>query len=273
MHKAALFCSLLALSCAGCTSRVLARNTVTQANTITDIHYRQVLTNLVSYEGNPDVLPHFSVVGTGGTLVVDSGNGNLGFAWDDRTFLGTTLGFGAERTFEDGWTLAPVVDPDKLRAIRAAYQLVTRGEAYDPVGYELLLGYLGDGYMDLLEPGWYCVGRKCDVPKNACYVAHCGKRYIWVTGDGLEGLSRLTLAVLNVATLKSGGGGTAAVAEVPGQHEVTKYFYTPDGQIDRVETYMEPEIVTPIETLPTPQPRENYYNPLQSQIQMGGGPR
>ena len=108
----------LAALLSGCTAAQLARNTVTQAHSHTDIVYRQVLDNLAASECNPEVLPHFSVVGTGGTLVIDDANANLGLAWDASSFIGTTLGLGASRSFEDGWTLAPVVDPDKLRAMR-----------------------------------------------------------------------------------------------------------------------------------------------------------
>lgn len=234
----------------GCTTAQLARNTVTQAHSHTDILYRQVLDNLAAAECNPDVLPHFSVVGTGGTLIIDSASANVGFDWDARTFLGSSLGLGGSRAFEDGWTLAPVVNPDKLRAMRAAYQIVARGEAADPAGFALLNSYLSPDYMPLLQQGWYGVGSKHDVPKRACYVSHCGDRYVWVTGDGLAGLSQLSLVVLNIATLKEGGGAAPSLKAAPDDRELLP---APGEDYDYV-----------------PPARENYYNPLQSQIQMMG---
>ena len=72
---------LLAAACTGCTHCQLSRSTVRQAGTVTDLHYQQVLGNLAAFHCNPDVLPHFAVVGTGGTAVtvaiVDYGSGNL----------------------------------------------------------------------------------------------------------------------------------------------------------------------------------------------------
>jgi hypothetical protein len=38
------------------------------------------------------------------------------------------------------------------------------------------------------------------VPKDACYVAHEGKVYIWVTEEHRDDLSKFTMAVLDVAT-------------------------------------------------------------------------
>jgi hypothetical protein len=244
----------LAVLQAGCTHRQLARNTVTQANTHTDIIYRQVLNNLAASECNPDVLPHFSVVGTGGTLVIDSANTNLGLNWDAFGFTGASLGLGADRAFEDGWTLAPVTNPDKLRAIRSVYQLTTRGQTTDPQGYELLRAYLGPVPERQVVHGWYGSGRKKNVPKNACYVACCGDRYVWVTADGLEGLSQMSLAILNIATVD------ASAAAIKTEAEAT----IEDGE--GVRGFMPESAGGAYETLP--RARENYYNPLQSQIQM-----
>src|SRR5207249_7870315 len=67
---------LLAAACAGCTHCQLSRSTVRQAGTITDLHYTQVLGNLAAFHCNPDVLPHFAVVGTGGTAVTDQASVN-----------------------------------------------------------------------------------------------------------------------------------------------------------------------------------------------------
>jgi hypothetical protein len=48
--------------------------------------------------------------------------------------------------------------------------------------------------------GWYCWGCK-KPPKGACYVGHCGKMYAWVTADGMDELSRLTITLLTLATV------------------------------------------------------------------------
>ena len=51
-----------------------------------------------------------------------------------------------------------------------------------------------------LQPGWLGRGKRRDVPKDACYVAHHGHTYVWVTPDHLEQLTNLTIAIVDVAT-------------------------------------------------------------------------
>jgi hypothetical protein len=46
--------------------------------------------------------------------------------------------------------------------------------------------------------GWFCVGRKRDVPKDACFVGHYCDNYVWVMPDHVEELSHFTLIVLGI---------------------------------------------------------------------------
>lgn len=55
--------------------------------------------------------------------------------------------------------------------------------------------------LERIEPGWFCVGRKRDVPKSACYVGRSGDSYTWVEPQGCEALTELTLTVLKLSTL------------------------------------------------------------------------
>jgi hypothetical protein len=52
-----------------------------------------------------------------------------------------------------------------------------------------------------IQPGWFCVGCKRDVPKAACYVGRSGDCYVWVLPEGREALTELTLTVLKLSTL------------------------------------------------------------------------
>jgi hypothetical protein len=52
-----------------------------------------------------------------------------------------------------------------------------------------------------IQPGWFQVGRKRDVPKDACYVGRCGSVYVWVGLEGREQLTGFTLTVLKLASL------------------------------------------------------------------------
>ena len=72
---------------------------------------------------------------------------------------------------------------------------------------------------DVPPPGWYQIGCKKDVPKDACYVGHWGDRYAWVTADGVPGLAGFTLTVLTVIKLNPGeGGGSKSGLAVTGSN-------------------------------------------------------
>src|SRR4051812_22775252 len=191
LRRRSLLLLLATVPSLGCTHLQLSRSTSYQARTISDIHYDQVLSNLASYECNPNVLPHFAIVGAGGTLVHDEATANMELEWNAGSLARKLFGLSGTRQVEEQWTMAPVVNPDKLRAIRSVYQLATRGENYDPAGDKLLISFLGENYSTWIDQGWYGSGCKCNVPKNACYVSHCGDRYVWVTADGIEPMSRL----------------------------------------------------------------------------------
>ena len=253
--------ALVALS-SGCTHLQLSRSTLRQAGTITDLEYKQVVSNLAAYHCNPDVLPHFAVVGTGGTSITDQGGLNAELEWDVAKFARKLLGLQATREVQEQWALAPVINPDKLRAIKAVFQLVAIGQATDPEADKLLKAFLGENYMQWIEIGWYGVGCSEHVPPHACYVARAGDKCVWVTPDGLEGLSRLTLVILDIATLDPN----------PPAEEATKtveaYHYREDGKLDRIETLIRRDD-DPAAQKQRPAPtRKDFYNPLQTQIQL-----
>jgi len=65
-----------------------------------------------------------------------------------------------------------------------------------------------------IPAGWFGVGGKHDIPKNACYVARDGKVYVWVTPERRADLSKFTMTILDIAnavqepeTLSLQGGG------------------------------------------------------------------
>ena len=259
MRFCTMFATVVALNATGCTHTQLSHSTLQQAGTITDLHYKQVLTNIACYHANPDVLPHFAVVGTGGTSVTDQASVNAELEWSSGNLFRHMFVPGAGRTIEEQWTMAPVVHPDKLRAIRCLFQLVVHGTATDHESDELLKSFLGDGYMEWVQRGWYGVGGRKDVPKDSCFVGRCGGQVAWVTPGGVEGLSRLTLVVLNVAALDPNPPDRPTKT-------VEKYTYK-DGKLDTMERFTRPDPDAPRGS--TPPTRREFFNPLQSQIQMG----
>jgi hypothetical protein len=51
-----------------------------------------------------------------------------------------------------------------------------------------------------IPTNWFGAGCRRDVPKDACFVAHEGKVYVWVTSEHRDDLSKFTMAILDIAT-------------------------------------------------------------------------
>ena len=55
--------------------------------------------------------------------------------------------------------------------------------------------------LAMIQPGWFHVGCKRDVPKEACYVGKSGNCYVWVGPEGRDQLTEFTLTVLKLSSL------------------------------------------------------------------------
>jgi len=54
--------------------------------------------------------------------------------------------------------------------------------------------------MAELPPDWiHCADRRSDIPKDACYWAGCGGKFVWVGQDGMAGLSQFLLILQQIA--------------------------------------------------------------------------
>jgi hypothetical protein len=203
----------------GClTHHALRQNTVCTASTLTDLNYQQVLDNVARFVVNPSIMPYFAVVNAGTVTVLDQKSASASATYNPTlTFqqqgggalpiLSLLFNPSASRSVTENWSLAPVTDVDNLRRIRCAFELVVLGrETTDCDDCKGLLKqfYLGesDRLECLIPRGWFHVGGKKDVPKAACYVGRCGDVYVWVLPDGMEGLTRFTMTVLDLATGK-----------------------------------------------------------------------
>ncbi len=231
MRPLALLAPLLLFG-AGCTHLALERKTLNQVSTVSDIRYKEVLDNLAATVSNPANLPYFSLITGGGTEVVDTGTANPTTAFDRTGFTSQMLSLTGTRTVQDNWTVDPIKDPDRLAAIRCVLQIVTgAGDAVCPDCAKLLTDYKVAGELDKMPVGWFHVGHKHDVPKDAYYWACCHGTYVWVTRDGLEGLTRLTLIIMDVATVDPSPGPTKTVES---------YAYDDKGKLLRVEKQVVP---------------------------------
>ena len=207
---------LLAPCLSGCkTHRALRQHTVATNLTVTDIYYQQVLNNVACFASNPASMPSFSVV-TAGTVNVQDQQGvslnptysptlsNLQQGGGALPILSLFFGVAATRAVTENWSTAPVTDSDNIRRMRCAFQVIVgAGNSKCDDCQERLKGFFVGGTESLecmLPVGWYCVGGKEDVPKDACYVGQYCDTYTWVMPEGVDGLSRFTMTVLDIAT-------------------------------------------------------------------------
>lgn len=226
----------------GCNTSQLRFTTLRLTTTIPDLQKRQVLENFLGMSTDPSALPYFSVV-TGGTANInDAGSANLSFLGGHRFFTEGTYGpINAGRSVTTNWSVNPVSNPDRLRAMRAAYDLVLQPDAVDPVDARKLQEILKATKNDpWIEPGWVCIGRKHDVPRDACLVAHHGKHYVWVMPEHAKDFNDFVLQILNIATYvppppsaSPTAPGVQSRVAVPHESEMAPRLYEDSPGINR----------------------------------------
>jgi hypothetical protein len=213
---------------AGCASEQTRFSTIRITSKVSDVYQGLVMENLARTAANPWALPSFTVLNGGTASVTDKGSAALQWVAGPHKLTAGTYGpFSAERDVQDNFTFIPTFDPHRLAAMRCAYQLAVAPRAANLVEcrefirpyvqYDPRYAVFGNDPLALVPQGWLHVGCKHDVPHHdACVVAHCRHTYVWVMPEGLDGLTRFTLLILDIATLKTVPGvpafGTPAAA-------------------------------------------------------------
>lgn len=188
----------------GCTTYALERHSVNQIASVSDLRYKEVLGNLARLAADSAVLPAFAVTADGSVQLIDIGTLDAKSLWGHmfRGFISETLTGTASRNPQQQWTLDPVADEPKIKAQWYALLWVLRGPPPPCSEFaDLLRKFQVDGELAKLPAGWLHIGCCKDVPKNACYHAHCHGTYVWVAPDGMAALSALTLVLLDIATV------------------------------------------------------------------------
>lgn len=217
--RAWLLC-LPALLAAGCQTHLsLRNNTLKTTSTLTDLNYQQVLDNLAMFVANPAAMPSIAVFNSGTVTVADQKSVGANATYSPTLVFGQQAGSGlpilsllfnpsGSRNVTENWSVLPVTDVDNLRRIRCAFQLVVLG-GHTTTDCDQCLDLLRRFYagetdrMDCVLPvGWFHSGGKKDVPKDACYVGRHCDTWVWVGRDGLEGLTRFTMSIIDLATGK-----------------------------------------------------------------------
>ena len=104
---------------------------------------------------------------------------------------------------QDYWTVLTIHYPEQLQALNCACRWALYGPEAAGCDCAAVLEYF-QVLQDLqkIPPGWLGVGTRKEVPKDACYKAHCKGHYVWVTSDGLPGLTAFTLVLLDICTVQ-----------------------------------------------------------------------
>jgi len=140
-------CALVVLACCGCTHERLQRRTISQAGTLSDIQYRQVLDNLAMFACNPDSLAWHVRVNGGLVQIADQGSWFLGANLGGPGNISPNLGVGTNVLHQ--WNVDPVIESDDLELLQLAYRKAIdpfdadgsiKREAYDNI-CELSAGY------------------------------------------------------------------------------------------------------------------------------------
>jgi hypothetical protein len=220
MMRRALALSVVLANLSGCATHYALRNdTVRTSGTLADLQYQQVLDNVARFHDNADTIPSFAVASAGTVSLNDQASAGVSPTYSPTLpfsvqgggalpILSLLFPFAAQRTVTENWSLTPITDADNLRHLRCAYRLLVLDEATPNYTYctkqmkEFFAGEEAD-LADYFPPrGWYSVGGKHDVPRDACCVGRHCDTYVWVTPNGMNGLATFTMGALDLATGK-----------------------------------------------------------------------
>jgi hypothetical protein len=219
MRRALLLIGVVS-TLSGCATHLALRDdTVRASNTLTDLQYKQILDNVARFHDDPDTVPSFAVTSAGTVSILDTTGAGVSPTYSPTLpfsqqgggalpILSLLFPFSAQRAVTENWSLTPITDADNLRRLRCAYRLLVMGEATP--NYEFCVKQMKEFFAgeeaalaDYYPPrGWYGVGGKKDVPKDACYVGCHGCTYVWVTREGRNDLALFTMGALDLATGK-----------------------------------------------------------------------
>jgi len=185
----------------GCNAEQLRFTTLRLSQSIPDLQEQQVINNFARIAANPGSVPYYAVINAGTANILDTGSGGLGaLTFQHHVGALSTLNATASRAVTGNWTLNPMSNPDRLRAMRAAYHIALGAEFIDTLDMTKLDAILKDQKGLMVPRGWLAVGTKHEVPHKVCMVSHCGKTYVWVPPEHAKDFADFALLMLNIAT-------------------------------------------------------------------------
>jgi hypothetical protein len=214
--KAWAIAAMLFPLCVGCTMNSLTRHTVAQTDSAVDIRYQEIMDDLAAVADDPSTLPNYASIFSGTIFVQDQAQIVSTTTWPFSIPLisGQATNPSVNRQISQNWTLDPIMVPEKLEAIRAACQWVTKGQEFLDAHAMSLLVRPQDVPRDRrrhfgvveklaqLPPNWLCIGSPKQVPKRVCYRGQCRDTCVWVMPDGMQGLTQFMLVIQNIARVQ-----------------------------------------------------------------------
>lgn len=239
-----LIAVLLALGC-GCTHHQLSRNTALTATTVNSIQYRMVLDNLAMFSCQPASLPAHVRLADGTVQISNQlsfGEAGGFSILENGPFTIEQWGPGGSSKVSEQWGTDAVEDPLQVVALQTIYRKAfglpplptpnfileaersahkngsSNSQDSESESDSDSESENGDDESDSklraeefdIPMGWFHIGQRRDVPKDACYVGRYGKRYAWVDCHGVDGLAQFTLAVLTITKASPGEGSSGA---------------------------------------------------------------
>jgi hypothetical protein len=120
----AMLCFLMVFPCAGCTNIQLKRSMISQASTLSDMQYQQVLNNLAMFAGNRSAIPWQITINDGSAQVADLGSAGFmgGYGRSMGNYVVSAPSLVGSRTIVEQWGTTPVTDDTELHLLQIAYR-------------------------------------------------------------------------------------------------------------------------------------------------------
>ncbi len=261
MHfKYLIFAAAMVLS--GCASQQLQFTSTNQMSSEPDIYIQQVMDNLSRIAVDPTALPYFNTLDSGVPQVTDRMTLGGFINFPAQTLVkqlhnqrGGQLGpLSGERDINVNWTIKPVNDEGRLRAMQGLYLWVLgRLNPTELCDVEKKIGTFYTGQngkanfsFGQVEQGWFQWGGWHDKPKDARYFVHNHGTYYWVVPGHEGALTDLSLRMLRVALV------------VKRTKTVVRNYYNVEGRIAQTESTVEAvEKIVPVGTVVRPNANAN----------------
>jgi hypothetical protein len=223
----------------------LERHTVAQTDSAMDVRYREAMDNLALVADNPSALPSYATIYSGSATVQDQGQAILNSTVPYYSVGSDVINPSFQRQITQVWTLDPLLDPERMEAIRAACQwaIAGPGGVYEhsmsllirpdqaPAGPERHFGVAEE--LARLPNDWLKVGQHREIPACAVYKAHRHGTWVWVTPEGMNGLAEFTLILQKIARIPINGG---ALLNLPPTFSPIAFRSADSKSTDRFQT-------------------------------------